>query len=281
MPIDGYSVVNWAYFLGDGLVLRVNKPDVGADDCYTERVAVPAARLAGVQTPELLVFDDGFADVPNVFTVYERAPGVSLNKTTPDLDRLDATYRQLGAEVARWQLGVTRVDDPNGWLDVPEAADPWAELESARKAATVDGVAGAWISRWLRKLEPGVGLAPTVFTHNDLHAANTMVDPSTLALTGVIDWGDAGWGDPVSDFEAVPLWAVPAMSQGFREAGGATDDGFVPRLLWSAVGSALEWSGRDEHRGPEPWAPLPTSLWANLARFLSMPLDDEWRDWLP
>jgi hypothetical protein len=146
---------------------------------------------------------------------------------------------------------------------------------------TVDGVAGAWISRWLRKLEPAVGASPRVFTHNDLHAANTMVDPGNLELTAVIDWGDAGWGDPVSDFEAVPLWAVPAMLTGFREAGGRTDEGFVPRLLWSGLASALEWSGEDEHKGPGPWAPLPTSLWVNLARFLSMPLDDEWRAWLP
>lgn len=36
-------------------------------------------------------------------------------------------------------------------------------------------------------------------------------------LLAIIDWEDAGWGDPSLDFAAMPLTAVPAALAGHEE----------------------------------------------------------------
>jgi aminoglycoside phosphotransferase (APT) family kinase protein len=46
---------------------------------------------------------------------------------------------------------------------------------------------------------------PTRFCHADLGAEHVLVDPAAARVTAVIDWGDAGWDDPTTDF--VGLWA--------------------------------------------------------------------------
>jgi aminoglycoside phosphotransferase (APT) family kinase protein len=46
---------------------------------------------------------------------------------------------------------------------------------------------------------------PTRFCHADLGVEHVLVDRTNGRVTAVIDWGDAGWDDPLGDF--VGLWA--------------------------------------------------------------------------
>lgn len=277
-PLTSQAVVNWV-FLADDFVLRINKPEIETDDAYTELVAVPAVRAAGIDTPELLVFDDSRAIIDSVVTVYRRAPGVALGRISVSLSELPGMYRQLGREVFRIQSLVTDVPDPGNKLDPFEVANPREALARERAQSHIDQVSADWINLWLDDLETAlIPDEPKVFAHQDLHAFNTLVETNPLKLQCVIDWGDAGWAPTYEDFNAVPVWAVPWMIDGYESEGGKTDEGFLGRVILGAIESALTWR---DFEGEEPWAPKIASFWANLVRLSNMDLPHRHRRWLP
>lgn len=278
-PISTQAVVNEVYFVGDGHVVRINRPTIETDDAYTESVAVPAVRAAGIKTPELLVFDDSRSILNTVVTVYERAPGLALGRLRVDQSELPSLYREIGAEVARIQRLVTTVDDPLGRLDPCELYDSRRLAHKAFDRGQIESVTFDWLIRWLDRVEPATqATRPLVFSHSDLHSFNTLVLESPLRLSCVIDWGDAGWADPSDDFTCVPLWAVAWMIEGYEAEGGTFDASMAGRIVWQVLGAMLDWEDRT---ADEPWSPLTNSLWANLVRFSRMDLDDRWRPWLP
>lgn len=277
-PVHGQAVVNWV-FLAKEYVLRISKPDIETDDAYTEQVAVPAVRAAGIDTPELLVFDDSRAILDTVVTVYRRAPGVALGRIRVNQRELPEVYRRLGAEVWRIQEQVRAVPDPDDKLDPFELGDPRAAMAKMREERRVELVTYDWFQPWLERLETVVyEPQPKVFAHQDLHAFNTLVFQDPLRFDCVIDWGDAGWCPPYEDFCAVPLWAVPWMIEGYEKAGGHFGDQMFACVLWSGLSSLFEWR---DHEGDEPWAPMSSSLWANLVRLMRCELRPGFAQWLP
>jgi aminoglycoside phosphotransferase (APT) family kinase protein len=78
------------------------------------------------------------------------------------------------------------------WRD--EAAGNYAivgrEIPAARRGA---------VEAFLGAASPHPG-GPLVFSHNDLGIEHVLIDSSTGALTGVIDWSDAALADPAYDF---------------------------------------------------------------------------------
>lgn len=277
--LAGEACVNWVAAVGD-VVVRVCKLP-GDPDAYTELVAVPAAIEAGVKTPRLLELDDSFSMVEALVTLYERWPGVALGTLPPNEAALPSMYRILGTELGKLHTSVVECPDPNGWLEEPDDRDPRTELDGALKERRIDEPNGLWLSKWIERLLPAFGAdVPRRFLHNDAHCFNTLVMPD-FAYSGLIDWGDAGWDDPAAEFSTMPLWAVPWLLEGYREAGATTDDGFCGRVLWYSLTYALDWERRREEPGNEPWSPTATSLHLNLARFIASDPPHEWRAWLP
>jgi aminoglycoside phosphotransferase (APT) family kinase protein len=78
------------------------------------------------------------------------------------------------------------------WRD--EAAGNYAavvrEIPAARRGA---------VEAFLGTAPPRRG-GPLVFSHNDLGIEHVLIDSSTRAITGVIDWSDAALTDPAYDF---------------------------------------------------------------------------------
>jgi hygromycin-B 7''-O-kinase len=278
----GGGFVNFVYAVGEELIVRVNRPDRDTEDAYTESVAVPAVRAAGIRAPELVVFDDSRDAIDSVVTVYARAAGNALGRVRADQSELPSLYGEIGCEIGRLHTRVTHVDDPNGWLDHAEYHDPRSVIETAFAAGRIDRVSGDWLIKWTDRIAPLLSFdVPRVFVHNDLHAGNTMVTQTPLHLSAVIDWGDAAWFDPMVDFETMPAWCVPWALEGYRSEGGVVDETFIGRLLWHNVGTVLEWEDFGFSGEPDPWIPLTSSLWLNLARLMGMDLGAEWQAWLP
>ena len=48
---------------------------------------------------------------------------------------------------------------------------------------------------------------PLVLVHNDLLAEHVLVDSRERRVSGIIDWGDVGTGDPAFDFASLFCWA--------------------------------------------------------------------------
>lgn len=220
------GIINTIYAIGDDWVLRVPKNvGVGLRDTYTEAVAVPVAVAAGVQTPALVAFDErcDLLDVP--YGIYERVHATDGFPGTPE------GWRDFGRDLARLHFGVTSCPDPLGRLDVPGR---WCTVDEALTALPgLDAPDRAALERSLRPLEPSVGdwerQGRRHFLHNDVKDTNVMVrDGGYVAL---IDWGDAGWGDPAIDFRSFPPEATLAVLEGYA----SDDPTLVDRIRWDQL----------------------------------------------
>ena len=59
-------------------------------------------------------------------------------------------------------------------------------------------------------------------------------------MLAIIDWGDAGWGDPALEFAQIPLAAVPFVMTGY-ESEAVDRLGELPeaRVIWDKLHYAL------------------------------------------
>jgi aminoglycoside phosphotransferase (APT) family kinase protein len=78
------------------------------------------------------------------------------------------------------------------------------------------------------------------FIHNDIHDMNVLCSPAG-DLLAIIDWGDAGWGDPALDFAAIPLDALPYALVGYElEAPGTLGAFPEARFIWDKLQAAMD-----------------------------------------
>ena len=184
-----------AYEVDGGLVVRAA---IGPAPGNAEgRVLALVRDISPLPVPEPLLALDREGVL-----VYRKLPGVPLLARRADLGRLDvrAVGARLGAfltalhtaPVERFEGVVPRDDDaPEDWL--AEAREQYAAVVGAVPAQQRAGVE-AFLAAPPPPAADTLGLC-----HNDLGIEHVLVDPGTLALTGIIDWGDAAIGDPAYD----------------------------------------------------------------------------------
>ena len=281
-PLPEVGVFNRIYPVGDYLVLRVprNGPAFVAA-ALKERVAVPAARAAGVRTPTMVAFDDARDLLPVPYSILERVPGETLGLLDIDPARATEAWRELGRDLALLHSNVPE-NGPATNLQ-PEAMPdprPWPE-EMAEEGYFTSTEAG-WFSEWLDRLAPAA-LAPARrrFLHGDSQATNVIVEADSLRYLCVLDWGNSGWGDPAWDFAGVPLRVVPFMLESYREV--AVPDGeetLEARILWRHVQLSLYLLRRDPQPG-RSWAERPFGMLLDVVRFFLDGHGERWSRWAP
>jgi hygromycin-B 7''-O-kinase len=230
--------------LGEELVLRVPKrhPDALAD-AYTGSVAAPAAVSAGVSAPRLVVFDESCDLVPVPYSIVERMHAEPLSV------RLDAdplTHRpiwhELGRQLATLHANVTAVPDPHGYLDPHgRTHDPEQLLTGLERDGYLGDEAAPWVRDVLGRLRPSVPPPDTFrrFIHGDVTGTNVLVCDDIFH--SIIDWDDAGWGDPAMDFVSLPLRVIDAALTGYRSVMPLDgDDTAEQRILWDKLIGALQ-----------------------------------------
>jgi aminoglycoside phosphotransferase (APT) family kinase protein len=80
----------------------------------------------------------------------------------------------------------------------------------------------------------------TRFIHWDVHAMNVMCTPGG-ELRAIIDWGDAGWGDPAMDFGEIPLDEVSSVQEAYeKEAPGALGGFPEARIVWDRLFNIMD-----------------------------------------
>jgi aminoglycoside phosphotransferase (APT) family kinase protein len=226
------------------------------------------AREAGIRVPALLAFDDSRELVDRPYSIWERVHGETLGLFAPDPTAVASTWCEVGRELGRLHLRVRECPDPRGWLDRPgrdrQLDERAGRLEAAGRLSTDDV---ATVGRWTERLRPALDEpVEDRFLHDDGHAMNVMCSRDG-ALLALLDWGDAGWGDPALDLARVPLAALPAVLEGHGEvAPGILGNAAPARLLWDRIESALE--------DLEGGYGRPGTL-ADLARFVES--DERWR----
>jgi len=79
-----------------------------------------------------------------------------------------------------------------------------------------------------------------VLLHFDLAEDHVLMDDSTGRILGVIDWADAGFGDPAVDFIEATMWLGPDFLERVLAAyRHPVDDGFRDRVRYGATVVAL------------------------------------------
>lgn len=279
-PMAQVGIFNAIYALGDRHVLRVPRLHPRFEGtALNEAVAVPLARAAGVRTPALVVLDETRSILPVAYGIYERVEGRVLERAMTDPALAAAAWRELGRDLGRLHSGVERTPATE-LLIWDDKTDP-RPLPGVIAAAGYFGVAeAAWLERWLDRLAPyAEKLGEPRFLHGDSQASNLMIDVDSLDYVAVLDWGSCEWGDVARDFAGVPLRAVPAMLEGYRE-GRPTDEGLLARIVWRHLQIALH-----QLRGkPVPdysWAERPMGMLLEVLRFFGEQTESEWRRWGP
>ncbi|GAA4059697.1 phosphotransferase family protein [Nonomuraea soli] len=227
---------NVAFELDGELIVRFSKdpdPESRAARIDAEaRLLHAVARISPVPVPEPLFADPGLGCLG-----YRRLPGtplLGLPVPDPSAARLGTTVGELLAALHAGRM-VSLVE-----LDVQPGA-AWLEEAAETYAAVAGQVPAAYrprIEAFLAAPPPHDGYEP-VFSHNDLGIEHVLVDPATLAVTGVIDWSDAALCDPAYDFGLLYRDLGPvALDSALRAYGEA--DGIRERAVFHARCSVLE-----------------------------------------
>jgi aminoglycoside phosphotransferase (APT) family kinase protein len=236
------GLANYVFATRD-VVLRVatDHPEAIVD-ARTESIAAPVAHAAGILTPRLLAFDDSRTLIDRPFSLWERVHGETLGLVQFDHRQAADVWFQVGRELARLHVRVTECPDPNGYLDRPERdLNIDAFLKRLVDDDRIPDRTARLIEDLATELVPHVAArVATRFVHNDVHPMNIM-SSTAGAVLGIIDWGDAGWGDPTLDFATIPLEVIPAAVAGYEsETPGGLGDYPAASFVWDKLLGAME-----------------------------------------
>ncbi|WP_081913533.1 phosphotransferase family protein [Glycomyces sp. NRRL B-16210] len=270
-PAPFQGVANQVYFLGKHLVLRIARPD-STENLLKEAIVIPAAVRAGVRTPEVVAFDDELLDTP--YMVIKRVDGIAPGLPAgPADEQWRSVYRELGSELATLHREVEEL--PKVPLEI--ARDPRPDVATLANAGYLSADIANWLIGWFDRLESRFPAAsPVRLIHGDASPTNLLADPDSRRLTALLDWGDAAWADPATEFAKLPLRAVPAVLEGYL---GEYDETWAARILWHHLHWAMgrlptpadpragHWSAQPGNRlmeimrfhlaePPHPWSAL-------------------------
>jgi aminoglycoside phosphotransferase (APT) family kinase protein len=231
-PVVPMGTDNALYRVGDGLVARLPRRPGSARRLERERRWLP--RLAPhlpleVPTP---VAEGGPSDgYPFTWSVYTWLEGQSA---TPDRVR-DAG--RLADDLAALVSALQRVDASSGpppgpenaWRGVPlSERDEQARASIADLAGEID--ADAVTAAWETALNAPEWGRPPVWFHGDLDSRNLLARDGRLS--GVLDWGCAGVGDPACDVMVAWKLFGGGGREAFRSALGVDDAAWARARGW-------------------------------------------------
>lgn len=229
----------------------------------TEAALIEAARAQGVTAPEVVAVLEEADGLGSGF-IMRALPGTADPKVILGCDDPGALLRQIARDLARIHR-LRPADVPEG-VPVMDTRTAIADLKAQFIEAGGDRPIIALGLKWLEdncppEVEP-------VLNHGDYRMGNLLVEGS--ALTGVLDWELAHFGDPHEDlaFGCMAVWRFhrydrPALGLGSiadylvayeAEAGVAIDPArfrfwTIYRTVWWALGClkmAAQWrSGAD------------------------------------
>ena len=218
---------------GDDLVIRI-APPVGTDTLFYERRMMaqePGLHrriLAETATPvpRIFAYDTTHEIIERDFLIMERMPGKPLTEAAPGSGDVKSVFRQVGAYLAQVHAIHAR---QYGYLGEHHCMEPqsdwrrafgvmWNKLiddtvgcggYSARDADHMRGMLDRHEAVFDRKI-------PASLLHMDIWHQNVLVD-SHAAVTGIIDWDRALWGDPEIEFAVLDYCgvSVPEFWQGY------------------------------------------------------------------
>ena len=256
--IRSAGVINSVYLIDGRYVLRVpRRIGEGIRATYTESVVLPIVNRIGIRCPGLVAFDDALDIVDVPFTIQEFIDGAPLTESSQDARA--RVFRQLGTELALLHGHLDEITAPScrpeftslfarevplfirvGRGDRIRSGDASRLLRDLRDSGNITAQQGSWFERTLSRLEnlfEQATLYPSLL-HRDITSDNIIVKEQRLAA--LLDWGNAGRGDPVIDFRRIPPAFILDTVGGYREARALDgEDNAAERILWDRVTIAI------------------------------------------
>jgi aminoglycoside phosphotransferase (APT) family kinase protein len=213
-PVVPMGTDNALYRVGADLVARLPRRENSARRLEQERRWLPVlASHLPLAVPVPVAEGEPSEGFPFTWSVYRWLEGESA---TPD--RVPDGGR-LAADLARFVLALQAVDatggpppgPENAWRGVPlSERDDSARVSIAALAGQID--TAAVTTAWEAALQAPEWGRPPVWFHGDLDSRNLLATGGRLS--GVLDWGCAGVGDPACD--AMVAWKL--LGEDAREA---------------------------------------------------------------
>jgi aminoglycoside phosphotransferase (APT) family kinase protein len=204
----GWDHVAWRVTAANGTVWIVRAASLdepGDTDVGDVRREVAVMQLARHHLGEL-VADAIVLDEATGCMAHPRVPGVALQDLVASAAIGDADVHRLAGEIGALIASIAALDPAAAAEPIPvDDAGAAAWLEEL--PAALDEIGGlltpderAAVERFIADPLPAAA-APDelVLAHNDLGAEHVLVDPATMAITGIIDWSDAAIADPAAE----------------------------------------------------------------------------------
>lgn len=195
--------------------------------------------LAGklsVPTPEIVAagtLDDWH------YIVMTRLAGVTLLDLWPNLSAAD---RARVAAASGALLAAIHALDVPGELNALNAPEGWPQFIEQQLASVVArnsgmGIAESWIAQlpeFMASHATALRAPKRMFLHTEFGTPHLLVDPETLALTGLVDFEPSLVGNPGYDWPSIGLFMTPCDRASFRAFAAAHGDAPPP-------GEILAW----------------------------------------
>lgn len=213
---------NAMYRLGDDLAVRLPRREWAQDGAGKEALIVPlVAPHLPVAVPEPLELGSPGEGYPYQWSVVRWLDG----ETGP---AGDDTAFQL-ADLIRALHGIDASGRP--WTTGRGRPDAEADDEAVRRCIAQIGGSPRLTAVWEESLAAPRWDEPGRWLHADLHEGNLLLRGG--ALTGVIDWGSAGVGDPAADLMTAWLYLDERGRKQFRRELGFDDATWVRAQGWA------------------------------------------------
>jgi aminoglycoside phosphotransferase (APT) family kinase protein len=250
--VEPAGTVNAIFRLGDALSVRLARREGPTEPDGKEFDWLPRlAPLLPIEIPVAVAQGRPGSGYPWFWEVHTWVEG----KTVP-VEEIDAI--QAARDLAAFVAALQRID-PSG--APPGRGIPLAERDADVRywLARFDGYAGV-AAEWERALAAPPWDGPPVWHHGDLDVRNWLVRSGRIS--GVVDWGSMGVGDPACDVMVAWKLHSDAARDAFREA-LPTDDatwerarGWVLSQAVAAVAYYTPESNPTLYREAESWLRL-------------------------
>ncbi|MFG1805543.1 aminoglycoside phosphotransferase family protein [Streptomyces sp. NPDC049040] len=236
--VGGAGTANAVYRLGSDLAVRLPLGEGAARDVAKERRWLPRlAEVSPLAVPEVRAQGEPGEGFPWTWAVHSWLDGVP--PVPGELREPAGVARELAAFVTALR-GLDPAGAPPAHRAEPLAArdaetrEAAAELRDVLEPSVADAVWSAALDAARQDVEP-------VWLHSDLQPGNLLLGGDRL--TGVIDFGCLGAGDPAVDL--IPAWYVlPAAARPvFRAAVGADDAAWARGRGWALSIALAELRG--------------------------------------
>jgi aminoglycoside phosphotransferase (APT) family kinase protein len=223
---------NHSFRLGDQLLVRIPSAEGYVAAVAKEQRWLPViARRVPFTVPEPVALGLPTAEFERPWSVYRWIEGVPAGEATiPDMDG-------FARDVARFLVALATVETADGPMAGPHCfwrgAHPRVYDEDVRRSLQLlDGVIDTVKARavWDAALETEI-TAPAVWFHGDIAHGNLLLDAGRL--TGVIDFGTSGIGDPACDLAIAWTMFDDSSREVFRRGLPWHDDVWVRGRAWA------------------------------------------------